>query len=100
MSTPAFLSNGGDTARLIAKYDWSTTPLGPIQAWPAYLSTAIGFILRSHVPIVSLWGEAGTMIYNDAYAVFAGGRHPEQLGLGVRQGWPEPWRVACCCTKG
>ena len=89
LSTPAFLSNGGDTARLIAEYDWSTTALGPIHAWPAHLTTTIGFILRSHVPIVSLWGEAGTMIYNDAYAVFAGRRHPEQLGLGVREGWPE-----------
>ncbi|HEY8360919.1 MAG TPA: PAS domain-containing protein, partial [Ramlibacter sp.] len=29
------------------------------------------------------------MIYNDAYSVFAGGRHPEQLGSKVRDGWPE-----------
>jgi PAS domain S-box-containing protein len=29
------------------------------------------------------------MIYNDAYAVFAGGRHPQLLGRKVRDGWPE-----------
>ncbi|HEY4166880.1 MAG TPA: PAS domain S-box protein, partial [Reyranella sp.] len=29
------------------------------------------------------------MIYNDAYAVFAGGRHPQLLGSKVREGWPE-----------
>jgi len=86
---PTFLQDGGEAGELIAAYDWSTTPLGPIADWPPYLTTTIGFILRSHVPIVSLWGEAGTMIYNDAYAVFAGGRHPDQLGLGVREGWPE-----------
>jgi PAS domain S-box-containing protein len=39
--------------------------------------------------MVMLWGEAGVMIYNDAYSVFAGGRHPELLGSKVREGWPE-----------
>ena len=29
------------------------------------------------------------MLYNDAYSIFAGGRHPEQLGLKVVDGWPE-----------
>ena len=31
----------------------------------------------------------GIMIYNDAYSVFAGGRHPQLLGSKVREGWPE-----------
>jgi len=29
------------------------------------------------------------MIYNDAYSVFAGGRHPKLPGSNVREGWPE-----------
>jgi signal transduction histidine kinase/PAS domain-containing protein/ActR/RegA family two-component response regulator len=29
------------------------------------------------------------MLYNDAYSVFAGGRHPKLLGSNVRDGWPE-----------
>lgn len=29
------------------------------------------------------------MIYNDAYSVFAGGRHPFLLGKPVEEGWPE-----------
>ena len=45
--------------------------------------------MRSPVPIVMLWGEDGVMIYNDAYSVFAGGRHPQLLGSRVREGWPE-----------
>jgi superfamily II DNA helicase RecQ len=36
-----------------------------------------------------LWGQDGIMIYNDAYSVFAGGRHPKLLGSKVREGWPE-----------
>ncbi|MFT8245957.1 PAS domain S-box protein [Roseomonas sp. BN140053] len=85
----SFLSGGGELARLIADFDWSTTPLGPIENWPSSLRTAVGLMLRSSVPIVTLWGEDGIMIYNDAYSGFAGGRHPWLLGTKVREGWAE-----------
>ena len=45
--------------------------------------------MKSPVPLVLLWGPDGIMIYNDAYAVFAGFRHPALLGSKVREGWPE-----------
>jgi PAS domain S-box-containing protein len=41
------------------------------------------------VPLVLLWYKPGYMIYNDAYAIFAGGRHPYLLGCPVENGWPE-----------
>jgi PAS domain S-box-containing protein len=85
----AFLAGGGECGALIASYDWSRTPLGPIEQWRQSLKTAAGILLRSPVPIVMLWGEHGVMIYNDAYSVFAGGRHPEILGRNVREAWPE-----------
>ena len=85
----AFLSGGGELARLIAAFDWAATPLGPLAGWPQSLRTTVGLILHSPVPIVTLWGEEGIMIYNDAYSVFAGGRHPHLLGSRVREGWPE-----------
>ena len=84
-----FLTGGGACARLIGERDWSATPLGPIARWPQSLRTATAILLRSPVPIVMLWGEAGVMLYNDAYSAFAGGRHPELLGSEVRLGWPE-----------
>ncbi|WEK04729.1 MAG: PAS domain S-box protein [Candidatus Devosia phytovorans] len=74
---------------MIAAFDWQATPLGSLDAWPVALQTSIAMILRSPVPIVTLWGEAGVMIYNDAYSIFAGRRHPELLGSNVREGWPE-----------
>nr|WP_318781085.1 PAS domain S-box protein [Brevundimonas goettingensis] len=73
----------------IRAYDWASTPLGPIDAWPQSLKTATGLLIASPVPIVMLWGEPGVMLYNDAYSVFAGGRHPQLLGSNVREGWPE-----------
>jgi PAS domain S-box-containing protein len=84
-----FLAGGGVLGELIDKFDWERTPLGPIDRWPAVLKTTVGLIVRSPVPIVTLWGEQGIMIYNDAYAVFAGSRHPKLLGSQVREGWPE-----------
>ena len=86
---PAFLAAGGDCGALIAARDWSASPIGPIEAWPQSLCTATAMMLRSAVPIVMLWGEAGVMLYNDAYSEFAGGRHPQLLGAPVREGWPE-----------
>ncbi len=41
------------------------------------------------MPIVTLWGADGVMIYNDAYSRLAGSRHPALLGVQVREGWPE-----------
>jgi len=83
------LPSDGELASLIRAYDWTTTPLGRIEDWPQSLKTITGFLVRSPVPIVLLWGPDGIMIYNDAYSVFAGGRHPRLLGSKVREGWPE-----------
>lgn len=85
----SWLDGGGETGRLIASRDWSDTSLGALRTWPASLRTMLGFLLRSPVPIVMLWGAEGIMLYNDAYSVFAGGRHPRLLGSKVREGWPE-----------
>jgi PAS domain S-box-containing protein len=84
-----FPVGGGELGALIRQFDWSATSLGPIAAWPQSLKTTTALLLLSPVPIVLLWGEDGIMIYNDAYSVFAGGRHPHLLGSKVREGWPE-----------
>ena len=83
------MTGGGEAAEIIAGFDWAATPLGPIESWPASLKSTIALILRSPVPIVTLWGEDGIMIYNDGYSAFAGGRHPNLFGSKVREGWPE-----------
>lgn len=82
-------TTGGEMGALVRGYDWARTPLGPIAAWPQCLKTATALVLNSAVPIVMLWGPDGIMIYNDAYSVFAGGRHPRLLGSKVLEGWPE-----------
>jgi len=85
----SFLMDGGQLGRLIAQHDWASTSLGPIDDWPDALRTAVALMLQSPVPIVTLWGREGVMIYNDAYSRFAGERHPSLLGSNVREGWGE-----------
>lgn len=87
--TAAFLSGGGEMARLIAAFDWSKTSLGPLASWPQSLCTTVALMLRSPVPMVAIWHEAGHLIYNQGYAAIAGGRHPGVLGMPVREAWPE-----------
>ena len=84
-----FLAVPGEVPALIAAFDWSKTSAGPIEAWPRSLRATVGLLLRSPVPIVLLWGPDGVMIYNEAYSVFAGRRHPTRLGMKVLEGWPE-----------
>ncbi|MFM0738078.1 response regulator [Paraburkholderia xenovorans] len=78
-----------EMAQRIGEFDWSATELGPIEHWPRSLISTVQLMLASPVPLVLLWGKPGYMIYNDAYAVFAGGRHPYLLGRPVEGGWPE-----------
>lgn len=84
-----FPSGGGEVGALIRQFDWANSSLGPLASWPQSLKTVTDLLLRSSVPMVLLWGEDGIMIYNDAYSVFAGSRHPKLLGSKVRDGWAE-----------
>ncbi|CAN5321858.1 response regulator [soil metagenome] len=83
------IPGSGELADMIRAFDWSTTGLGPIDTWPQSLRSAVNLVIGSQTAIVMLWGEAGVMIYNDAYSHFAGKRHPRLLGSHVREGWPE-----------
>jgi signal transduction histidine kinase/PAS domain-containing protein len=89
VEAPSFAAGGGKMGALLRANDWSKTPLGSLETWPQSLRTTVGLVLHSVVPMVLLWGEDGTMIYNDAYSGFAGGRHPALFGSKVREGWPE-----------
>ena len=85
----AFLTGGGSLGKLIESHDWARSPIGPLAQWSAAMRGTVSLILQSAVPMVTLWGEEGVMIYNDAFAIFAGQRHPQVLGASVREGWSE-----------
>ena len=79
----------GKMAELIRAYDWSQTHLGPICQWPPSLKANVELILQTPIAMTLLWGKEGMMIYNDAYAIFSGAKHPENLGKPILEAWPE-----------
>ncbi len=77
------------TIKLINLYDWASNPLGPIADWPESLKGAVRAMLATPTPMAMLIGPQGILIYNNAYGVFAGERHPHIFGLPAELAWPE-----------
>ena len=74
---------GGETGRLMAALDWSRTPVGPVETWPASLRYAVRTVLVSRFPMVLTWGPGFTQFYNDGYAPMIGAQHPA-IGDDIR----------------
>lgn len=77
------------TVKLLNDYDWSDNPLGPIPDWPDSLKGAVRLMMVASTPMVMLVGYQGILIYNNAYAEFAGQRHPAIFGMPSLDAWPE-----------
>ena len=94
-NTYNFLRGDGELANLTRDFDWTTTPVGPIDTWPQSLRTMAGVILNSRVPMLLWWGEDMIQFYNDAYRPSMGneGKHPTALGAKGADTWPEIWPI-------
>jgi PAS domain S-box-containing protein len=69
--------------------DWSKTPLGPREGWPASLKLIVSVMLASGFPMCVRWGPELVMIYNDGYRSILGVKHPQAFGLPFHEAWPE-----------
>ena len=87
------LAGGGFMGELMRSFDWSQTPLGPIERWPQSLRTTVSTCLNSRFPILIWWGPEHVKLYNDPYAMILGVKHPWALGRPGREVWPEIWDV-------
>ncbi|MVN21406.1 PAS domain S-box protein [Mucilaginibacter arboris] len=90
-NTDKFLQGGGKMGELIRSTNWSRTSLGGPAAWPDSLKSALSICLNSGFPIAIYWGEDFTLIYNDAWSVIPGNKHPWALGKPGAVVWPEIW---------
>ncbi|MCO1594368.1 ATP-binding protein [Micromonospora sp. RHAY321] len=86
-------TGGGETGRLMAELDWTGTPLGPVTGWPQSLRAAVRMVLSSRYPMLLLWGDRFSQLYNDAYSALIGDKHPAALGGDVRVTLAEGWDV-------
>lgn len=89
----AFLEAGGKLGALTRAYDWSRTPLGPIDTWPQALRTTVSNMLASRHPMFLWWGPDLIQFYNDGYRPSLGDRHPQALGACGREFWSEIWHA-------
>jgi PAS domain S-box-containing protein len=80
---------GGEMAALVRAHDWSATPLGPIEAWPQSLKTAVDLMIGSRQPVYVAWGRELTSLYNDGYIPIVGAKHPTGLGKPFNELWSE-----------
>jgi len=82
---------GGAAGALVRTFDWAATPLGPVERWTPSLRALVELVLVNPVASALVWGEQGTLIYNDGYARICGDRHPQAFGASLRDAWPEAW---------
>ncbi len=88
-SDPFF--GGGEAGAILRAIDWSKRGLGPVEAWPQSLRTALSICLASRHPICIIWGPERLYFYNDAYTPIVGAKHPWALGESYITVWPEIW---------
>ena len=77
---------------LMRAHDWSTSPLGSPDDWPASLRTVVSLLLNSKFPMFVAGGPALGFLYNDPYAEILGDKHPGALGLSFRDISAEIWK--------
>lgn len=85
-----FLDGGGQMADAIRAFDWSSSDLGPPDAWPPALKTAVGMALSSRFPKCVVWGPGLASIPNDAFRPILGDK-PPALGRSFADVWSEAW---------
>ncbi|HEY0020625.1 MAG TPA: PAS domain-containing protein [Longimicrobium sp.] len=87
----ALFAGGGEMRARCRALDWASTPLGPVEAWPAALRLAVRTAMDSPFPI-NLWcGPELVLVYNDGYAPVLGAKDPAALGRPGREVWGEIW---------
>ncbi len=72
-------------------FDWASTPLGPVEEWPAALRTVIRAAFDAPFPINVWCGPDLILIYNDAYRSVLGAKHPSGFGRPGAKVWEEIW---------
>lgn len=89
MATGIWPYGGGEVGATLRGWSGSECELGAPANWPEPLASAAQLVLNSPAAMALLWGEAAILVYNDAYSVIAGARHPRILGKRAHEAWPE-----------
>jgi signal transduction histidine kinase len=84
----------GEMAERTRSFDWSRTPVGPVEKWPEALLMTVNTMLSSRHPMFLWWGDELIQFYNDAYRPsIREDKHPQALGQPGRECWREIWPI-------
>ena len=100
----AYLTGGGEMGQRIRAYDWSATPLGPVETWPQSLKSAVSILLPSKAQRCSMparsvrtGGEEGATTRRQAGSVEGvGGASPN----AARRSNSSKHSTETTCTSG
>ncbi|WP_122318666.1 PAS domain-containing sensor histidine kinase [Pseudomonas cichorii] len=90
-SSTGFPAGTGEAARIIRDKDWSQTPLGPIEHWPASLKSTLNLMLNSPESMYLLWGPQLIFFHNDPYTPILGPRKGKAIGERIAELWADVW---------
>ncbi|KAI5209543.1 hypothetical protein E4T39_00842 [Aureobasidium subglaciale] len=77
--------------RFARSIDWEKTSLGSIEGWSSDLRQMCNLIMASPHPAAMYWGQELVAIYNEAYVMLAGQKHPALMGQRYADAWCEIW---------
>jgi signal transduction histidine kinase len=87
-------AGGGEMGALMRDFDWSKTPLGPVESWSLTLRVMAKLLLANRFPMLLWWGAQFIQLYNDAYRPVLGDKHPHAaLGKPFSECWSEVFHV-------
>jgi len=88
------LAGGGEMGAIMRAFDWSKTPLGPVEQWSPTLRVMAKLLLANRFPMLLWWGPQFIQLYNDAYRPVLGDKHPHAaLGRPFSECWSEVYHV-------
>ncbi|KAH7395319.1 hypothetical protein DE146DRAFT_697545 [Phaeosphaeria sp. MPI-PUGE-AT-0046c] len=73
----------------LRRVDWTATSLGPIATWSHELNRLMTTLMLETRPTALFLGPDHIIIYNLAYAIISGSRHPGIIGRRIIDAWPE-----------
>ncbi|KAF0559597.1 protein-histidine kinase [Gigaspora margarita] len=83
----------------VYNYDWSSTPLGPMDSWDPAFKNAVNLCLQTAFPSVIYTGPGWIQIYNEAYeSVLMTKQHA--LGKPFNEVWPEIYEYSAAQFEG
>jgi PAS domain S-box-containing protein len=99
------ITGASEMAIRIREFDWSRTPLGPIEGWHEALLVTLNLMLCSPFPTILSWGPEMVFLYNDAAIPTLNAKHPSALGGIYRDVFSEAWDlvgpdVEACFFRG